>query len=416
MNRRRLLTAAAAATAAGGIALWKLWPDEGVANPCRAALPEALARHPLVAAAWEGIDPTRVWDVHAHLVGIGDSDSGIWNSPQLESLANPVQFAQRLFFLNAGCVHDAPGRVDAAYVERMHNLVDGLRPGAKLVLLAFDHTYAEDGTLDLGRTAFHTPDAYAHRVATRHSRYFEWACSVHPYRRDAVAALEWAAAHGARAVKWLPAAMGIDPASPLCDPFFSALARLDLPLLTHAGQERAVHGAARQDFGNPLRLRRALEHGVRVIVAHCATMGEDRDLDRGPEGPYIPSFDLFARLMDEPATQGRLFGDLSAVTQANRAGPSLARLIERDHWHPRLLNGSDYPLPGILPLFSMELLIDQGFVEPTAVPVLRGIREHNPLLFDFVLKRTLRSRGRRLAPAVFETRDFFERRTKNPTF
>jgi len=414
VNRRRLLTAAAAATVAGGLALWKLWPDEGVANPCRAALPDTLARHPLVTAAWEGIDATRVWDVHAHLVGIGDSDSGIWNSPQLESLANPIQFAQRLFFLNAGCVHDAPGRVDEAYVERMHNLIDGLRPGAKLVLLAFDRTYAEDGTLDLARTAFHTPDAYARRVATRHARYFEWACSVHPYRRDAVAALEWAAAHGARAVKWLPAAMGIDPASPLCDPFFAALSRLDLPLLTHAGQERAVHGAARQDFGNPLRLRRALEHGVRVIVAHCATMGEDRDLDRGPDGPFVPSFELFARLMDEPATQGRLFGDLSAVTQANRAGPALARLVERDDWHGRLLNGSDYPLPGILPLFSMELLVDQGFVEPAVVPVLREIREHNPLLFDFVLKRTLRYRGRQFAPAVFETRDFFERRPGNP--
>jgi hypothetical protein len=36
-----------------------------------------------------------------------------------------------------------------------------------------------------------------------------------------------------------------------------------------------------------------------------------------------------------------------------------------------------------------------------------AIRAHNPLLFDFVLKRLLRAGGKRLAPAVFHTRDFF---------
>jgi len=63
----------------------------------------------------------------------------------------------------------------------------------------------------------------------------------------------------ARGVKWLPAAMGIDPGSPLCDRFYGALARLRLPLITHAGLERAVMGTDVQDYGNPLRLRRALD-------------------------------------------------------------------------------------------------------------------------------------------------------------
>ena len=34
---------------------------------------------------------------------------------------------------------------------------------------------------------------------------------------------------------------------------------------------------------------------------------------------------------------------------------------------------------------------------------------HNPLLFDFVLKRHLRSNGKALARGVFETRAFFMR-------
>ena len=46
-------------------------------------------------------------------------------------------------------------------------------------------------------------------------------------------------------------------------------------------------------------------------------------------------------------------------------------------------------------------------LDPSAVPVLREIREHNALLFDFVLKRSLVSNGTRLASSVFETRSFF---------
>jgi mannonate dehydratase len=72
------------------------------------------------------------------------------------------------------------------------------------------------------------------------------------------------------------------------------------------------------------------------------------------------------------------------------------------------LNGSDYPLPGIMPLFSVEYLVSLGLVQESAKPVLREIRDYNPLLFDFVLKRHLRSNGRGLSTNGFETRSFFE--------
>jgi len=40
--------------------------------------------------------------------------------------------------------------------------------------------------------------------------------------------------------------------------------------------------------------------------------------------------------------------------------------------------------------------------------VLAEICAHNPLLFDFVLKRSLRLEGRALSKSVFQTRRFFE--------
>ena len=367
-----------------------------------------MANHELVQAAWDGLDPAKVWDAHAHLVGIGDSGSGVVVNPNMNSLLNPGQYARRLFFLNAGCAHEAEGSVDLAYVERMHNLVDGLRPGVKLLLFAFERAYGEDGRADAARTGFHVPDAYARDTARKHAKYFEWAASVHPYRADCVEALEKAKADGARAVKWLPAAMGMDPASPKCDRFYTALARLGVPLITHAGLERAVTGADEQDYGNPLRLRRALDTGVRVVVAHCGSMGQDRDTDKGPSGPLVDSFSLFGRLMEDARYQSTLFGDISAMTQVNRAGPALAKVVESEDWHPRLLNGSDYPLPGVMQIFSVDYLVSLGLVQSAAAGILKQIRSHNPILFDFVLKRHLRSGGKALHRSVFETRRFFE--------
>ena len=408
LKRRRLLYAGLAA-GLGAAGAWRYWPEQGLANPCLAALPPRLANHELVQAAWAGIDPAQMWDCHAHLVGTGDAGSGIWINPHMESLLHPMEYAQRLFYLNAGCAHEAPGRVDQSYVERMRNLLDGMRPGAKMMLLAFDFNYGGDATISHASSSFYTPNEYALRVARAFPQHFEWIASIHPYRRDAVTALEAAARNGARAVKWLPAAMGIDPASPRCDAFYAALAGLDLPLLSHAGLERAVRVDA-QDLGNPLRLRRALEHGVRVVVAHCASMGEDRDLDRGENGPVDDSFSLFARLMEEPRYAGHVFGDLSALTQMNRAGAALASVIERTEWHPRLINGSDYPLPGIMPLYSVAYMVELKYIAPAIAPILTAIRRHNPLLFDFVLKRHLRSAGKQFAASVFATKSFFTRR------
>jgi mannonate dehydratase len=394
---------------AASLAAWKFWPDEGVWNPCRGGLLLNVTHHALVNEAWDGLDPAQVWDCHVHLAGIGDSPSGIALNPRMTSALSPAHYARRLFFLNAGCAYDSEGgSADVAYVRRMLNLLAAMRRGVKLMLYAFDRAYGEDGRRDPERTEFYVPDAYARELARAHPRYFEWVASIHPYRADCVEALAQAKQEGARAVKWLPASMGIDPGSPRCDRFYEAAARLRMPIVSHAGLERAVIGTDIQAYGNPLRLRRALDAGVRVVVAHCASLGQDVDLDKGPNGPYVDGFALFSRLFEIEKYKNHLFGDISALTQTSRAVPALARVIERTDWHARLLNGSDYPLPGVMPIFSVEYLVSLGLVQASAAPLLRQIREHNPLLFDFVLKRHLRSNGKALANSVFETRRFFD--------
>ncbi len=377
-------------------------------NPCAGGPTLPFHRTELVRSAFDGIDMAQVWDAHVHIAGTGDSPSGIYLNPRMSSLWNPVDYARRVFFMNAGCAYALEGQsVDVAYVRRLLGAIDGVRRGYKALLFAFERVYGEDGKADMARTSFHVPDGYVRELARENPRYFEWACSIHPYRRDCVEALEQAVRDGARAVKWLPSAMGIDPGSARCDRFYEAAARLRIPIVSHAGEARAVIGLDRQDFGNPLRLRRPLEAGVRVVVAHCASMGQDRDTDQGENGPYVDSFVLFSRLFDTEKYRRHLYADISAMPQINRAAPALARVLEREDWHARLLNGSDYPLPGVMPLFSVDYLVSLGLLEASAAPLLKEIRTRDQLLFDFVLKRHLRANGKSFARGVFETRNFF---------
>jgi len=409
MNRRTFLWSLA--FAAGGGALWRYrdWlPVRGLINPCHAPrLPDEIAAHPAILRATQDLDLSKVWDCHVHLVGTGDREPGeVWVNPALDSIRHPLQLVQKRLYMNASCVSDQPS-ADAAYVDRLQALIE-LHPSMRLLLMAFDYNYDESGRRRPEFSTFFISNQYAQAVAASHSQW-EWICSVHPYRDDAIDALQWATERGARAVKWLPPAMGMDPSSPRCDPFYAAMERLNLPLLTHGGHELAAQGGGHQDFGDPLLLRRALDHGVRVIVAHCASLGTMID-SRHPGEPETATsnFHAFMDMMRDPDYGNLLYGDLSAITQVNRAPETVKTLLLADDIHHRLLNGSDYPLTGILPLFSRNQLVRLGLIDEQTASVVFEVQKYNPLLFDLALKRNLQWQGRRLPHQVFETADFFQ--------
>lgn len=406
LTRRRLLSACglgALAALAARVALprwWRVGPPRPLEGELAAWVGDRLAR----------LDLARVWDTHVHAVGIGP-ETGCWVNPTWRSHLHPVRRLQFELYLGASGIELGPG-ADGAYVQRLIELQRMANPAGRSVLLAFDWFHGEDGARRQDLSSFHVPDEYVLDLAQEHPDALAAGASIHPYRSDALDRLDAAAARGAVLVKWLPASQGIDPASPLCDAFYERLAALDLPLLVHAGAEHAVD-AARQKLGNPLRLRRALDAGARVIVAHCAGLGEALDLDE-PEAGRVPCSDLFLRLMDEERYRGRLFGGLSATTLVNRCGAPLARLLGRADVHPRLLFGSDYPLTAIEPATSTWLLARRGYLGDGDRGRLEEVFDANPLLFDLVLKACLidparRAEGPALSPAAFHTRDHLER-------
>ena len=409
MKRRHFLGLLGGLGLAGlGAAALRFWPQQGIWNPCpSAAIPEDLLQHEVVQAAWQGIDPARVWDSHCHLAGSGDSGSGAWMHPDMESPLHPIRYTQLQFYLNAACVDADAASLDRDYVQRLRRLLQGFHPRSRALLLAFDYRHDDQGRPRPEESVIYVPNHYAAALQRRYPEHFEWIASIHPYREDCVEAVDEAVKLGARAVKWLPSVMGIDPASRQCDRFYAALKRHDLPLLTHVGSEYALQVLGSHLPNHPLRLRYPLDQGVKVIIAHCASIGSGPDLDKGPHGPQRHNIEFFARLMADPHYEGLLFGDIAAITQINRRLEVLRRIFSHQEWHGRLLHGSDYPLPGVMPLFSLSRYVEAGALSGEAARVLSEIRPYNPLLFDFVLKRSLAFDGAGLAPAIFETAPFF---------
>ena len=355
----------------------------------------------LVNRAFDDIDPQRLIDHHVHVAGLGAG--GTFVNRKMRTWAHPFHRLKFKVYMSSAGASDED-RADVQLVERLASLVSNIRNHGKHRLLAFDKHYRSDGSVNLDKTEFYVPNEYVFELAERYPDLFVPNISVNPYRPDAISELEKWAARGARMVKWLPNAMGIDPSDPKCDPFYQKMKELDLILLSHGGEEKAVEAEEDQKLGNPLLLRRGLDHGVKVVVAHCAGLGTNEDLD-SKDRKQVDNFDLFLRLMDEKPYEGLVFGEISAMTQFNRVGKPLHTILAREDLHERLVNGSDYPLPAVNILIRTRPLVNLGFLSKSEAESLKEVYDYNPLLFDFVLKRTLKLPGtsKSLPASIFMT-------------
>jgi predicted TIM-barrel fold metal-dependent hydrolase len=269
------------------------------------------------------------------------------------------------------------------------------------MILAFDYHYNSSGQIVRKRSTFYVPNDYVMKLAEKYPQYFIPVISVHPYRTDAIAELEKWARRGVRFIKWLPNAQGMDPSSSKLDKYYEKMVEFNMVLITHGGEEKAVDGEEYQHLGNPLLLRKALDLGVKVVIAHAASLGECRDLDKKEE-LLVSCFELCWRLFEDKKYEKNLFIDLSAITLFSRVDV-LPRLLENGQHHKRFINGSDYPLPAINFLYRTGQLKDKGFITDKEREQLNEIYSYNPLLFDFVLKRTIRhpENGKKFAKEAF---------------
>jgi hypothetical protein len=287
--------------------------------------------------------PADIVDMHCHIAGLGAGGSGCLVSPRL---CNNWRFN---LYLRAFGVsrQEILEQGDGVVADRISKSVAQSKYVRRVVLLALDGIIAVNGQLDTNRTEVYVPDEFVAEACARHTNLL-FGASVNPYRPDALARLEWARAHGAVLVKWIPPIMEIAPDDPKLVPFYKKLVELNLPLLSHTGQEGSFSRATEQ-FGDPARLRLPLSLGVTVIAAHLAS-SEKYQGERGP--------DRLARLMREFPN---LYTDISALTQINKPGV-LKEALTRPEFAGRLFYGTDFPLINtalVSPWYSLHLSLQQ---------------------------------------------------------
>lgn len=272
-------------------------------------------------------------DLHCHTAGIGAGGSGCYVSPEL------LHSYKLTFYLRSFGVTERELREhgDSLVLDRLSARLARSGHVNDAVVLALDGVVDERGQLDLAHTEVYVPNEFLAAEIPKHPNLL-WGASVNPYRPDALARLEWAKAHGAVLVKWLPSIQHINPADEHLVPFYRKLVELHLPLLVHTGDEHSFT-RAENHLGDPDRLRLPLREGVTVIAAHAATTGEI-DGER--------CFDRLARLMPEFPN---LYADISSLTQLNKRA-YLPGVLSRPEFTHRLVYGTDYPLVEIRALVS----------------------------------------------------------------
>ena len=277
-------------------------------------------------------------DTHVHLIGLRE-DNGCYLSDKMSG-----GFVYHLLSYVLGLSGVGPEELDDAFREQMVDWVDESDlDGAGL--LALDGVYDDDGQLDRERTHVVIGNDYCLEVAGDSDKLFP-ICSVNPRRHDAIEELERVVEAGAVAIKMLPNSQDFDPASPDYQPFWERMVRLGVPLITHTSFEHTIP-AYEQEYGRPERLVPALQEGVTVIAAHCASAGVAH---------IHEDFDTWQGMLRE---YPNLYGDISAMASMARF-PYISKVLDDPLARERVVLGSDFPIPVSPWLFSTKIGISKA--------------------------------------------------------
>lgn len=271
----------------------------------------------------EPLPDAPIIDMHCHIACL-DEKNGCYVS---EDLRNNFRFPIYIRVMG-GDIKRMQEEGDQIIADHLESQLAASRHVDAAVLLALDGV-VENGELSLAKSMVVVPNAYVAEQAKRHPHLL-FGASINPYRIDALQRLEQAKIDGAVLVKWIPSVMEINPADEAIIPFYQKLIELDLPLLTHAGNEHSFTDA-RNELADPRRLELPAKLGVTVIAAHIATTGSN-------DG--ISNFELLLPMMKQ---HPNLYADISSLTQINKLG-YLNKAMAVEGLEKQLLYGTDWPL------------------------------------------------------------------------
>ena len=279
------------------------------------------------------------------------------------------------------------GDLDAAFEQWQFKHLLEFEHVDRVVLLAFDEVYDDAGAPrgPATRRGEFATDMYVsngliHELCRRHPDRFLFGASIHPYRmhgrQNAVELLDEVAAAGAVLIKWLPTVQNIDASDPRSIAFLRRCAELRLPVLAHYGTEFTLvtNNAAAADPGPMLSaLRKLRDEGAMptVIVAHVATPMLWPVCSAAYHRTLLDA--LAGEFADQP-----LYADISGFTSPSKLH-WLKSLLRRPEIWPKLVNGSDFPIPAAS--FLLRRRLRNGYKEIMAA--------QSWIDRDYLIKRTL---------------------------
>lgn len=338
-------------------------------------------------------------DMHIHVVGNGRNIENVDEDVFFDPTDNQEWFTRVLYWMlekdmgRLGADTDRSGTVSTQeYLDLIYKLVMDSREIDGVVLLALDAVFSpKTGALLPRETDLWVSNQYLSKQVgllngraqnesdekRRRKRFFLGA-SVSPNRMDWEEELSFVL-HETAAVllKLIPSVQHVDMMDARHEEFFSALREAGLPLLCHVGPEYSFpEGFRKRELDSFKKLRRALECGVTIIAAHCAT-------------PVFPIFDRdeteqFIELMKDTNRSGaiQLYADTSALSLSTRI-PLIPKILENvdPEW---LVHGSDFPIPIDGWTHIPWLTHDVGLSEYLAI-----LKAKNPLDRDVAIKRAM---------------------------
>ena len=264
-------------------------------------------------------------DVHTHIFCWGEN-------PEEGYLSENTRKAWKTrFVLRFSGILKEPGETIS---EKMRNrLIRHIQTSGLdyAVVLAQDAVYHEDGSRNDPDTHFYVSNDHVFDLAKDCPQVLP-GCSINPIRSDALKELERCRAAGARLVKLHTAIQGVDPSRAEFDPFYKLANELGVVLMFHTGWEHSCKVVSQQ-FTDPLKLERPLDHGGPVIAAHCGSCA------------WYDKEQYYPRFVEMMNRYENLFGDTAIMASMNRWF-SLRRMSREEEWlKRRILHGSDYPFP-----------------------------------------------------------------------
>ena len=328
-------------------------------------------------------EPLRRVDVHFH-VGVRGDVHPEWGGISERLRKMWPLYDIMLLYLGVKRGDDTDEKV----IQRIVDVIHEAQEVDKVVCLALDHVWEEDGTARPDRSDFWTANAFVRHLRDLVPEKVLFGASVHPFRPDFRERVLECIEQGAVLLKWLPSAQQFTLAHPKARAALEFLATAKggepLPLLLHVGGEYAVPTTDPRThaydflswgfwdrFWNMWRspkerwfepdvagIRRTLDAGLQagatIIMAHCGLpyFMAHAELFEHDDFPVVREY--LQRTAEGRTGKGWCYADVSALVTPFRRGyfDEIAKL-------PRelLIFGSDYPTP----VFELSADLDEAW-------------------------------------------------------